>query len=78
LEKNLSELNTRLDRLMIANTKQHNLLDNLISLEETDRKQEAKSLSDKLETTETGGLDLSLLGAFWIALGIVMATASGT
>jgi hypothetical protein len=37
---------------MIGNIKQHNLLDNRISLEETDRKQEAKSLSDKLEATE--------------------------
>lgn len=39
--------------------------------------QETKALSDKLEATETGGLDLSLLGTFWIALGIVMTTAPG-
>jgi len=40
------------------------------------RQTEVHSLSRKLELTETGGLDISLVGLVWLMVGLVMSTAS--
>lgn len=37
---------------------------------------ELRSLNEKLELTETGGLDISLGGLVWLAVGLILSTAS--
>ena len=44
--------------------------------EQREREKEIQELRGVLETTETGGLSLSAVGAVWLFLGVAMSTAA--
>jgi hypothetical protein len=47
-----------------------------LAAERQERERQVDALTRKLVLTETGGLDLSLMGLLWLILGLVLSTAS--
>jgi hypothetical protein len=76
LEKNLTVVTARIDEAqkeMYQRFRSH--ADNLRQ-EERLRAHEGQAIREKLETTETGGLYISAIGALWLFVGVTLSTAA--
>jgi hypothetical protein len=47
-----------------------------LNIERQERTQNYHELNTKLEATETGGLNISAMGALWLFIGVILSTAS--
>ncbi len=47
-----------------------------LTVEKQSREHQIDELAKRLETTETGGLYIALVGVLWVAIGLIMSTAS--
>lgn len=74
LEKNLSDVNNRLSQLTSDNNKRFNTITDLQNSENLEQDKRIDQINSKLEAASTGGIYLSMTGAFWIVLGIIMST----
>ena len=76
LERNVGHLNKRIDdafdELESTQSKQTEALEK----EKQERAAEDGRIASKLETSGTGGLHISAIGALWLLIGVTLATGS--
>lgn len=75
LEKNIKNILGLIDEVKNGIESKTSILSEKLKSETQERKQEYKELNSKLEATETGGLDISVMGALWLFIGVIFSTA---
>jgi hypothetical protein len=76
LESNLDGIDRRTIELQqLIDQEKHNRNESLAS-ERQRREHEIDDVRTKLEATETGGLNISLMGLVWLCVGLILSTAS--
>lgn len=76
IESNLRDLNGRHDETRRLLDKEVHDRETALESERRARTDAENEIKTKLELSDTGGLDLSLTGVFWLALGLLLSTAS--
>jgi hypothetical protein len=76
LEKNIKYMNDRIDETQTEMDRGFRAQTAALEQEHLAREHQAQDLHAKLESTETGGLHISAIGALWLFVGITLSTAS--
>jgi len=76
LESNFETVDLRTIRLQEQIEQENQKRKEALDAERSTRTQEIDIVRKKLEATETGGLNISLMGLIWLATGLIMSTAS--
>jgi len=76
LEENFKSIDGRATELQQQIDEAGQLVNASLSKERELRKRDVATLSKRLEMSETGGMDVSLMGLIWLMVGLVMSTAS--
>lgn len=74
LEQNLSDVNSRLSQLLSETNKRFGEMAGRQGAEKAEVDTRMKQIETRMKTASTGGIYLSMIGAFWIALGIILST----
>jgi hypothetical protein len=74
LEANLQGVNERVDQVQREFHKEVVARDEALSSERQAREMEDTEIKQKLESVETGGLDVSMMGVVWLAIGLTFST----
>ena len=76
LEANLQLLDQQSDNLQHQLDEANRQANSALAAESQSRERALDNLREKLTLTETGGLDVSLMGLIWLMVGLVITTAS--
>jgi hypothetical protein len=76
LEKNLNDANQRINQAFEEMDQQFIKHSGTLETEQQIRAREDQNILSKLETTETGGLYISAMGALWLFVGVTLSTVS--
>jgi hypothetical protein len=76
IEANLSTLNVRLDQTQEQLGHVTRTINSQLHEERLLRETEDQETRKKLEAAQTGGLRISMVGLFWLSLGVIMSSAS--
>ncbi len=76
LESNLDVIDLRSIKLQEQVEQENQNRKEALVAERNTRTQEIDIVRTRLEATETGGLNISLMGLIWLAAGLIMSTAS--
>lgn len=76
LEKNIRRINERIDQTHQEMDTKFRNADAALKREEQARAVEDLAIRHKLETTETGGIHVTAMGALWLFVGVTLSTAS--
>lgn len=76
LERNVKLINERIDHTQKEVDEKFRNHADLLKQEEQARAKEDQAIREKLAAAQTGGLNISAMGAFWIFVGITLSTAS--
>ena len=76
LESNLQPLDNRLNDFQHQIDETNRQAKEGLATEQQKREDDINALREKLTTTETGGLSVSLMGLVWLIVGVIMSTAS--
>jgi len=76
LEGNVEGLENSRDELQGQLDQANQRLDRELAEERQDRGLQIKALGAQLETSQTGDLGVSLIGAIWLMMGLVLSTSS--
>jgi hypothetical protein len=74
LENNLADVNARLSQLVADNNTRLNEIIDRITSGHSEANNRMNQIESTMRTASTGGIYLSMTGAFWIAIGILMST----
>jgi hypothetical protein len=74
LEKNLATVDSRLSQLVSNNNKRFGEMNERQNSEKIETYKRIDEIENTMKSASTGGMHLSLTGAFWIAIGIIMST----
>lgn len=74
LEKNLKRVNERIDHVYSEMDDKFKSHAERLEREEQSRSTEDKILHSKIEVAETGGVHISLIGALWLLVGVMLST----
>jgi len=74
LEANLQGVNEHVDQVQREFHKEVVARDEALSSERQAREKEDTEIKQKLESVETGGLDVSMMGVVWLAIGLTFST----
>jgi hypothetical protein len=74
LEENLRGVNERVDQVRRELHKEAVARDEAFSSERRAREKEDTEIKQKLESVETGGLYVSMMGVVWLAIGLTFST----
>jgi hypothetical protein len=76
LERNVGHLNKRIDDVYDEFDKSLRHQTAALEQERQDRTAEETKIASKLETSGTGGLHVSAVGAIWLFVGVILSTGS--
>ena len=76
LEKNLPLIHARITAAEQDIDKKVQIVADKVSAEEAMRKSEDETLAKRLESTATGGVHISAIGAVWLFVGVILSTAA--
>lgn len=76
LEKNVKLITERIDETQSEMDQRFRSHADLLKQEEHARAREDQAIGEKLEATETGGLQISAMGALWLFVGVTLSTAA--
>ena len=76
LEKNIRRINERIDQTQQEMDTKFWNAEAALKREEQARAVEDQAIRHKLETTETGGIHVTAMGALWLFVGVTLSTAS--
>jgi hypothetical protein len=76
LEKNVKYINERIDHTQTEMDQKARTQAEALTQEKQTRDKEDQEIRAKLETTETGGLNISGMGASWLFVGVILSTAA--
>lgn len=76
LERNVGHLNKRIDDAFQELDKVESAQTAALEKEKQERTAEDAKIASKLETSGTGGLHISAMGALWLLIGVTLATGS--
>ena len=76
LEENFKSLDGRATDLQQQIDEARQVVLASLSSERELRQRDVNTLSKKLEMSETGGMDISLMGLIWLMVGLIMSTAA--
>ena len=76
LEENFKSMDGRATELQQQIDEAGQLVVASLSTERELRQRDVENLSKRLEMSETGGMDISLMGLVWLMVGLIMSTAS--
>lgn len=76
LEKNIGRVNERIDQTQREMDTEFRNADAALKQEEQARDAEDQAIRHKLETSETGGIHVTAMGALWLLVGVTLSTAS--
>lgn len=74
LEENLQIVHDRVSQTQNEMDQRFRKYSEALKQEEQVREKEDQNIRAKLEATETGGLHISAMGAFWLFVGVIMST----
>ncbi|MBU1706172.1 hypothetical protein KKG19_05625 [Patescibacteria group bacterium] len=73
LEENLKLVNDRVSQIQNEMDQEFRKQSNALKQEQQVRSDEDQHIRAKIESTETGGLHISAMGALWLAVGVIMS-----
>jgi hypothetical protein len=76
LEKTVKLINERIDHTQNEMDQKFRSQADLLRQEEQTRTRDDQAIHEKLEASETGGLDISAIGALWLFVGVMLRTAA--
>jgi hypothetical protein len=76
LERNVGHLNKRIDEAFDELDKTQSEQTGALEKEKQERAAEDTRIASKLETSGTGGLHISAIGALWLLIGVTLGTGS--
>ena len=76
LEKNVKYINERIDHTQTEMDQKARAQAEALTQEKQTRGKEDQEIRAKLETTETGGLNISVMGALWLFVGVSLSSAA--
>ena len=76
LEKNILRIHERIDHALREMDTEFRNLGADLEREEQARAAEDQAIRHKLETSETGGIHVTAMGALWLLVGVTLSTAS--
>ena len=76
LEKNIRRINERIDQTQREMDTEFRNAGAALKREEQARATEDQAIRHKLETSETGGIHVTAMGALWLLVGVTLSTAS--
>lgn len=76
LEKNIRHINERIDQTQREMDTELRNAGAALKREEQARATEDQAIRHKLETSETGGIHVTAMGALWLLIGVTLSTAS--
>lgn len=76
LEENLKRVNEQVYRTYSLLHQEVRNREDALKLESQTREKENQEFNQKLEMSETGGLEISAMALVWLALGLIMSTLS--
>ena len=76
LESNVEGLENSRDEFQVQLDQANQRMDRELAEERQDRGLQIEALGAKLETSQTGDLGVSLVGAIWLMMGLLLSTAS--
>lgn len=76
LEKNVIAAHERITQTQQEMDQEFQKTGNAINREAQSRQTEDKAIREKLESTGTGGVHISAIGALWLFVGVVLSTAA--
>jgi hypothetical protein len=76
LEKNITAIHERISTTQKEMDEEYQKTADALKREEQSRVAEDATIREKLEATGTGGVHISLIGASWLFVGVILSTAS--
>lgn len=76
LEKNIKNIYTHITEIKTEMNENTRAQREELSLEREQRMHNFQKLNKKLEATETGGLNISAMGALWLSIGVILSTTA--
>jgi hypothetical protein len=76
LEKNVTSLHERISQTQKEMDVEFQKAADALRREEQTRQEEDRAIREKLETTGTGGVHISAIGASWLLVGVILSTAA--
>jgi hypothetical protein len=76
LERNIVLIHARITGTEKEMDEEFKKLSDALKSEEQARQSEDNDIHNKLETTSTGGVHISAIGALWLFVGVILSTAA--
>lgn len=76
LEENLKRANERINQAQREFDEKMRKVAASVVQEQVERRSEDAAIHHKLETSETGGVHITAIGAIWLFVGVTLSTAS--
>ena len=76
LEKNISSIHERINKAQKETDEEFQSITNTLKCEAQSRQADVSAIQKKLETTGTGGIYISAIGATFLFVGVILSTAS--